>query len=375
MDLSKTELEQLAKEMLEASGVLKVSRKFTPGQNATDFDSVTSGGGFKSFGDFLHTIKVEPGDTRLKALSEAEDSSGGFLVPEEMRKDLLTLVLESSVIRPHATSFKMGSETLSIPRIVDTSHSSNLFGGVIAYWTKESTAVTATEPEFGLIKLTAKKLMGYTYAPNELLEDSAINLELLIKKCFSESISWFEEEAFIRGDGAGEPLGILNSGAVIEVSKETGQAADTILAENVWKMYSRMFPASVKKAVWLANPNIKPELYAMAVPIGTGGVSVYLPAGGISQTPYDTLCGRPVLFTEHCSTLGDAGDLLFCDLSYYIIGDRRQLTVAASPHIRFTTDQTAWRFTQRVDGQPWLNTYFTPKRGSTLSPFISLEAR
>jgi HK97 family phage major capsid protein len=83
-----------------------------------------------------------------------------------------------------------------------------------------------------------------------------------------------------------------------------------------------------------------------------------------------------VIFTEKMETLGDAGDIAFVDLSYYLIGDRQQMSAMTSEHFKFSTDTTAYRIIQRVDGRPWLKSAITPHKGSnTLSPFVKLAAR
>jgi len=96
----------------------------------------------------------------------------------------------------------------------------------------------------------------------------------------------------------------------------------------------------------------------------------------IANAPTFSIYGRPVLFTEKAQTLGTAGDIYFADLSYYLIGDRQSVTMASSMHTRFTTDETEFRVTSRLDGRPWIDSALTPRNGSnTLSPFINLAAR
>ena len=331
--------------------------------------------GFTGLSDFLKTVAKAPFDTRLKALTEGVPSEGGFAVPTQMANLILEEAIEGSVIRPRARIFPMTTETLKIPRLADTSHVSHLFGGIIAYWIGEGVDKQEVTPEFRQLELKAKKLTGLTYASNELLDDAIGNLGQLIQSCFAQAINYYEDEAFISGSGVGQPLGILNSPCLISVTPEGGQAATELFAQNVWKMWARLLPGSGNKAVWLANPTIKPVLYAMGIAIGAGGSSIYLPSGGISQSPFDTLMGRPILWTEHCPILGTVGDLILADLGYYIIGDRKRLEVAISSHIKFVSDQTAFRFVVRVDGQPYFSSPFTPKRGDTLSPFVALETR
>ena len=354
-------------------GTYQEDTKINLAREAKDMD-----GQFKSFGDFLANISpqsVSRGvDARLKVLGEGQGDQGGFLVPEQFTTQLLQLAIEESVVRSRAFRMTMSSLTLSLPTIVDTTHATNVFGGVRAYWTPESGSYTASEPSFGQVSLTAKKLTAYTRAANELLADSAISLEALLMRLFPQALAYFEDDAFINGVGGGQPVGILNADALITVAKETGQAATTIVAENIDKMYSRMLPSSRARAVWVAHPDTLPQLVSMARSVGTGGSAAVMPS--LTGSAPVTLYGRPIVFTEKCQTLGTAGDLFFVDFGYYVIGDRQTLTMASSPHGRFQNDEPVWRFTQRVDGRPWLESALTPRNGSnTLSPFVNLATR
>jgi len=143
-------------------------------------------------------------------------------------------------------------------------------------------------------------------------------------------------------------------------------------------MEARLLPASEGKAIYLANKDTFPQLAAMSIAVGTGGVPVYLPAGGASGQPYKTLMGRPLIFTEHCQTLGTLGDILLVDFSQYLLGQKKGRGIKAdtSIHLKFDYDQTAFRFTFRVDGQPWLPSDITPRYSSdTLSPFVGITTR
>ena len=336
-------------------------------------------GQFKTFGEFLTamapgTISSKGVDARMKVLGEGQGDQGGFLVPEQFTTQLLQLSLEDAVVRPRAFRLPMSSLNLSLPTVVDTTHATNVFGGVRGYWTPESGSYTSSEPSFGRVTLTAKKLTAYTSAANELLADSAISLEALLMRLFPQALAYFEDDAFINGVGGGQPLGIINADALVTVAKETGQAATTITAENIDKMYSRMLPSSTSRAVWVAHPDTLPQLVSLSRSVGTGG-SVVMMSNMAGSAPM-SLYGRPVILSEKCQTLGTAGDLFFVDFSYYVIGDRQSLSMASSPHVRFQNDETVWRFTQRVDGRPWVENALTPRNGSsTISPFVNLATR
>lgn len=314
--------------------------------------------------------------TLKNAMSSNSPSDGGFLVPEVMRAELLRVALETAIVRPRARVVPMESARVAWPALDGTSNASSVFGGIVAYWTEETAALVQSSPTFAKIVLDAKKLTAYTEVPNELIDDSLISFNAFISQVFPEAIAWYEDNAFLTGTGVGEPLGVLNAGnnALISVAKETGQSADTIVWENIVKMYSRMLPGALGRAVWVAHIDTFPELATMALSVGTGGSAVWL-NNGVAGPPMSIL-GRPVIFTEKAQTVGDAGDINFVDFGHYLVGDRQAMTAMSSPHYKFGNDVTAFRFIQRVDGRPWLQSAITPKNGSnTLSPFVSLAAR
>ena len=310
------------------------------------------------------------------AASSGEPASGGFLVPEAFRAELLSLSLEASVVRPRARIVPMETSRVIYPYIDDTSHATNVFGGVQGYWTPESGTMTDVAATFGRLALEAWKLTAFANVPNELIADSAISFEAFIRSTFPQALAYFADVAFLSGNGAGQPLGILTSGngARVSVAKESGQAADTIVWENIVKMYSRMLPQSLGSAVWVVSPDVFPELATMALSVGTGGGPVWLNSG--VGGPPATILGRPVVISEKVENLGDQGDINFIDFNYYLVGDRQAMTVSSSEHFRFQNGETSFKFVERLDGRPWLQSALTPRNGGpTLSPFVTLDAR
>jgi HK97 family phage major capsid protein len=314
---------------------------------------------------------------RLRAaFSENVPSEGGFLVPERLRSELLRVALENSIVRARARVVPMDSLRVPFPAVDSTSNASSVFGGIIAYWTEEAAALTATEAAFSRVVLEAKKLTAYTEVSNELISDSAISFQAFIDEIFPEALAFYEDYAFLLGTGAGEPLGVLHgdNAASISVTKQAGQAADTIVWENLVKMYARMLPSSLGRAVWVASIDTFPELATMALSVGTGGSAIWLNNGAVG--PPMTILGRPVIFTEKAPVLGDAGDINFIDFGFYLIGDRQVMSARSSEHFKFQNDQTAYRIIERVDGRPWLAGAVTPKNsGDTLSPYVKIAAR
>ena len=119
----------------------------------------------------------------------------------------------------------------------------------------------------------------------------------------------------------------------------------------------------------------------MSISVGTGGVPVYMPAGGMAAAPHGTLFGRPVVAIEQCPVLGDAGDIMLADFSQYKAIDKGGMRGDVSIHVQFIYDESVFRFVYRFDGQPVLASAITPFTAGattatdTLSHFVRIAAR
>jgi HK97 family phage major capsid protein len=301
-------------------------------------------------------------------------SDGGFLIPEVLRAELMRVALESAVVRPRARVVPMDSLRVPFPMIDSSTDVGSVFGGVTAYWTQEGASLNIVSPSFGRVVLDAKKLTIYTEVPNELIQDSAISIEPLINELMPEALSFYEDDGFINGNGAGVPLGFINADAAVQVAKVVGQTAASILWENIVGCYARMIPSSLGRAVWVCSIDTFPELATMALSVGTGGSAIWINNGTVG--PPMTILGRPVLFTEKTPALGLAGDVNFVDLGYYLVGDRMAMSVARSDDYRFGNDVVALRVIERVDGRPWISSSIVPRNGGpSLSPFVKISVR
>jgi len=312
--------------------------------------------------------------TFQNAFSSTVPSEGGFLIPEVLRAELLAVALEQSVVRQRARVIPMETLRVPFPSIDTTSNVSSVYGGIVGYWTEEAAALTVSQAKFSRVVLDAKKLTAYTEVPNELIADSAISFQAFIDQIFPAGLAFYEDYAFMRGTGVGEPLGFINCAASVAVAAEAGQPTGTIVWENLVKMFARMLPSSLGSAVWIASIDTFPQLATMALSVGTGGAPVWL-ANGQAGPPM-TILGRPVIFTEKSPVVGTTGDIVFADLGYYLIGDRQVMSAMSSEHYKFGNDVTAFRIIERVDGRPWIQSAITPKNGgSTLSPFVQIATR
>lgn len=308
-------------------------------------------GGFNSSGEFLMAVKkagLGEVDARLKiqgAAYEKNGEDGGFLVPEDMAAEIAKKMGGDESLLVKTQQRLVSGNSLALP----TDETQPWNGGVQAYWTAEGGAITGSKSKFGEAKWRLHKLAALVTTTDELLED-AVALESHIKAAAPAAIMWKVNSAIISGDGVGKPLGILQSGFKIAVAKESGQAADTIVAKNVIKMFSRMIPASRGNAAWYINAGCEEQLRLMKDDLGN---FIYLaPGSQLNQTPYGLLLGRPVIpLLGSMPALGDEGDIVFADLSYYYtILKASGIKQSMSTHLLFDRDQTAFKFTMRIDG-------------------------
>jgi HK97 family phage major capsid protein len=226
--------------------------------------------------------------------------------------------------------------------------------------------------------LRLRKVGAFVYATDELLED-AIALEAWIDRYLPLELGFRTEDAIVNGTGSNQPLGLLNSGAVITVTRNT---ANRVLYDDVKAMWARLWAGArgaagdLSKTCWLVDQSVEQELEQISIAIGTAGVlaPVYKPAGSTPGQVFATLYGRPIVPVEYGAALGTSGDIILAALDEYTVIDKGEVESAVSLHVAFLTDESVFRFIYRVDGQPNWNAALTPKSGGdTLSSILVLS--
>jgi HK97 family phage major capsid protein len=309
-------------------------------------------------------------------LQGAVGADGGFLLQVDFSADLMQNAIETGLLASRCRRFPVspGATGIEFPVVEETSRvDGSRYGGVQVYWAAEAEAATKTKPKFSIERLTFQKLLGMCVVTDEMLKDAAF-LGSFIGQAFSEEFAYKIDDGIVRGTGSGQMLGILNAGCLVSVAKETSQVADTIVGENVLKMRGRQLSRSRANSVWLINQDCEPQVHTLSIVKSKSDVPLYNPADGLNR-PLDSIMGRPVVTIEQASTVGDKGDIILADLSYYAL-ITQDFEQASSVHVYFDTQQTAFRFSMRINGQPMMKSALTPARGSnTLSPFIVLDDR
>lgn len=351
--------------------------------------------GFRTFGEFLGVVRQAhtPGrvvsDRRLDLLSAVSGmgagtgSDGGFTIPTEYSTAIWDGVNSpSDSLLSRTDNYTITGDSLELLANAETSRATgSRWGGVQTYWIAEADQLTSSKPKFRKLKLEPQQLASLVYVTDKLLNSSAISLEQYVSRACQDDIAFSVGDALVNGSGVGKPKGILNgtpgtNASRVKITKESGQAADTIVYQNILKMYARLHPRARVGAEWYINLAVTPQLNQMTLAVGTGGQPVYLPPGGASAAPYGTLLGLPIVPLEYCAALGDEGDIILGNWKWYATGTKGGVESASSMHVRFDYLETAFRFVYAVDGQPWLQSAQTPFKGSeTLSSFVTIEAR
>lgn len=313
--------------------------------------------------------------------NEGVGEDGGFAVPPDWRSDIVSLLETEDSLIGLCDQQRTSSNQLVVPVDENEPWYSS---GVRAYWLDEASTKTQTKPVLQPLTTRANKLAALVYLTDELIEDAPA-MGAFVQRKAPAAIQWKINDALINGNGAGMPLGILNSPALVTVAIEASQPNATLKSENITKMYARMHANWRRNAVWLYNQDIEPQLFGLVTKVtnvaGTenvgGGFPLYMPPGGLSASPYGTLMGRPMIATEACSTIGTVGDIILANMQMYLAliktgGIRFDMSI----HVEFERDMTAFRFVMRIGGQPWLSKPVTRRSGNnTLSPFVTLAGR
>jgi len=350
--------------------------------------------GFKNLGEMLVAVAASAApagrfknagrfDPRLiqNAASGASanvPADGGFLISPTKSNEIMKKVYEGSQIINSCTQVEIGegSDSFEIPYVEESDRANgSRWGGLRAYREGEVETPTGSKAQYGLWECRVSDLKAICYVTERLLNDAPA-LESYIMATMPEEFNFKLQDEVLNGTGGTQCTAVIGHNATVSVTKESGQAADTVLFQNIVNMYTRCWGRSRQGASWYINQDVEPQLFSMVLSAGTGGVPVFMPANGLTGSPYNTLMGRPIVPIEQCATVGDVGDIIFGNFAEYALVRKGGLVGASSIHVKFLTDEMTFKFNMRVNGKPKWKSKLTPFKGSsTLSPFVTLDAR
>jgi HK97 family phage major capsid protein len=318
-------------------------------------------------------------DDRLTKVNNALGGSagagqdGGFLIQSDFAGAMMETAVKDDPILSLVDQYQISgnSDRVKWNDVAETSVATTVFGGVSVSWAAEAQTATATAPKIEERELALHKLLGFYYSTYELDSDSSFTNQL-VTRAFNAAIRRELANCIISGNGVGKPIGILSSNGKVEVAKETNQAAASLEYKNISKMLNRIIDKT--KAVWIMHPDMAELLDFLSLPIGTGGVPVYLPSA--QQGTPSSLRGRPIYESDQCSAVGTAGDIICADMSQYIMAYKGGVQQDVSIHVQFLTAQNCFRFIFRANGAPKKNSTLTIKNSSNArANFVTLANR
>src|SRR5574344_635438 len=273
----------------------------------------------------------------LNALQVGTDSEGGYLVPDEFEKTLISSLSEENVIRKHAHVFTTSSGSHKIP-VVSTRGT--------ASWIDEEGSITESDDAFGQQLIGAHKLGTLIKVSEELLQDSAFDLEGYFRTEFARRIGNAEESAFLTGNGTGRPTGILNATGGADVGV-TAASATAITADELIELFYSLKSPYRKNAIWVLNDS---TIKAIRKLKDSNGQYLWQPS--LRDGEFDTVLGKRIFTSAYAPEIAaSAKSIAFGDFSYYWIGDRQGITFRRLNERYAETGQVGFIATKRVDGK------------------------
>lgn len=170
----------------------------------------------KAFGDWRgaelerewvrsHPVYLKDGTFETRALDITDDSTGGFLVPEEVAEQVIPMLKAASIVRAMgATIIPNAPQSFLLP---------GQSGATTAYWvgmTALPGPVTESDPSFRQIRLELKRVAALTKIDMDLLLHAVVSVEALVRRDIAEQIALAEDKAFLIGTGGMQPLGLIS---------------------------------------------------------------------------------------------------------------------------------------------------------------------
>lgn len=268
-------------------------------------------------------------------LSTSPDTDGGYLVPVEFERQIITGLEEANVVRSIAKTITTSAER-KIP--IAATHST-------AQWTAENAAYTESNPTFAQKTIDAFKLTDLVKVSIELLQDSMFDLETYIAGEFARAFGVAEEEAFCVGTGTGQPTGIFTAnGGMVGV---TAGSATAITVDNLIDLIYALKSPYRRNAAFLMKDVTVSALRKLK---DNNGAYLWQPSVQAGQP--DRLLGYPIYTSPYVPAVAASTlPIAFGDFSNYWIADRMGRTVQRLNELYAGNGQVGFIATERVDGK------------------------
>lgn len=262
-------------------------------------------------------------------LQEGVDADGGYLVPEEYDRRLIDVLDEENIMRGLATKITTSGQ-----------HKINIAATKpAAAWIEESGALTFGDATFDQKYLDAFKLHVAIKVTEELLYDSAFNLENYIITQFGSALANAEEDAFLNGNGTGKPTGIFDA---VGGGHLLGTLTAAIKSDDVLDLVYGLKRPYRKKASFIMNDGTLASLRKLK---DNNGAYIWQPSYQAGEP--DRVLGYAV----HTSAYAPKDAISFGDYSYYNIGDRGTRSFKQLNELFAGNGMIGFVAKERVDGK------------------------
>ena len=386
MEIEETKLQEMLAQAAEA-GATKAIAATEPVKTSGNVQVVTDEGDreFKTLAEHARAVKefttsygrkVDPRLSRLigatkavQGASEGNPADGGILLEPTLAGQVMQPVHEVGPFYAGASKIPAGENSNSgyVLAVNETSRvTGSRWGGLRGYRLAEGDALTKSKPNFRKVQWELKKYGVLVYGTDELLKD-ARQFSAIVEQGSREELAFMMNDDIFRGLGVSGAQGIMNSSALITVTRDTGSA---IKGADISAMWQRLYLRSKANAAWYINPDCAAQLDSL---FAVGSTAVLFPYAGYTADGVRTLYGKPIIETEFNASLNTTGDILLADLSQYVVFEKGGIESASSIHVEFLTDQEVFRYIARMDGSANVASALTPANGSsTTSPFVVL---
>lgn len=262
-------------------------------------------------------------------LQEGVDADGGYLVPEEYDSRLIQTLSEENIMR------RLGN-------VITTSgaHKINIAATKpAAAWIEEGGALQFSDATFAQILLDAHKLHVAIKVTEELLYDSAFNLESYIIEQFGKALANAEEDAFLNGTGVGQPLGLF---AEVGGGHVAGTLTAALKADDVLDLISNLKRPYRKNASFIMNDKTVAQIRKFK---DNNGAYIWQPSYQAGEP--DRILG----YTVYTSAYAPENAIAFGDYSYYNIGDRGTRSFKQLNELFAGNGMIGFVAKERVDGK------------------------
>lgn len=233
-------------------------------------------------------------DLERKALQVGVDEDGGFAVPEDLDRSIISLLKNEVVMRQECNVITIGGSNYK--KLVNQ-------GGTTSGWVGE----TDERPQTGTPKLSEiSPYMGEIYgnpmATQSMLDDTFFNVEAWLNSELAMEFAEQEEIAFTTGDGSKKPKGFLAYASTLEDDKTRAFGklqhmlsgdAGAITSDAIIKMVYTLRKAHRSGAKFMMNNN---SLFAVRILKDAEGNYLWRPGLEVGQP--STLVGYGIAENE-----------------------------------------------------------------------------